>query len=52
MIPVFGTTTWTLSTGLIQKMYEIALHATGHAALCAICQQEVSRILGQDWSPF
>jgi hypothetical protein len=37
---------------LDQKMNEIALHATGHAASCDICQQEVSRILGQDWSLF
>lgn len=37
---------------LDQKMTEIASRATGHAASCVICQQEVSRILGQDWSPF
>jgi hypothetical protein len=37
---------------LDRKMSEIASHATGHAASCAICQHEVSRILGQDWSPF
>jgi len=37
---------------LDREMNEIALDATEHAASCVICQQEVSRILGQDWSPF
>jgi hypothetical protein len=37
---------------LDRKMNEIASHATEHAASCVTCQQEVSRILGQDWSPF
>ena len=35
-----------------RKMNEIALHTTAHATSCAVCQQAVSRILGQDWSPF
>jgi hypothetical protein len=35
-----------------RKMNEIAVHATAQAASCLICQQEVSRILGQDWGPF
>jgi hypothetical protein len=34
-----------------RKINEIALHATEHAASCLICQQEVFRILEQDWSP-
>jgi hypothetical protein len=37
---------------LERKMNQIASHATEHAASCVICQHEVSRILGQDWSPF
>lgn len=37
---------------LDRKMNEIAVQATAHAASCLIRQQEVSRILGQDWSPF
>jgi hypothetical protein len=37
---------------LDRKMNKIAVHATAHAASCPTCQQEVSRILGLDWSPF
>jgi hypothetical protein len=34
------------------KMDDIASHATAHASTCMDCQQEVQKILGQNWSPF
>jgi hypothetical protein len=37
---------------LERKMEDIVSRATEHAASCTDCQQEVIRILGQNWSPF
>lgn len=45
-VPVFGTTTWTLSTGLIRRCTKLPCTQQGTPRCVPICQQEISRILG------